>query len=114
MSKKKRSRSGKRNATSSPRRPDEGAWGDLELAFFASAPPEVPGPAVEPESFDDLFAPTTSSPPMPAGMRRFLDAVTRLGVVLSAPRLSLRNVTIAVASLILLVGLSAVVFASHR
>ena len=114
MSKKKRSRSGKRNAASSPRGPDEGAWGDLEQTFFASAPPEVPGPAVEPESFDDLLAPTASRSQLPAGLRQLLDAVTRLGTVLSAPRMNLRNVTIAVASLILLIGLSAAVFASHR
>jgi len=31
-------------------------WTDLEQAFFASAPPEEPGSAAEPECFDDLLA----------------------------------------------------------
>ena len=74
MSKKNRSRSGKRGAASSPRRTDEAAWGDLEHAFFAAAPPEVPGPAVEPESFDDLLATPAASGQLPAWLRRLLEA----------------------------------------
>jgi hypothetical protein len=38
----------------SPDRSDDAAWGDVEQAFFASAPPDVPDPPAEPARFDDL------------------------------------------------------------
>ncbi len=44
-----------------PDRPNEGAWSELERGFFASAPPDVPGPAPEPMRFDDLES--TEPPP---------------------------------------------------
>ena len=56
----------------------------------------------------------TSRPQLPAGLERLLRGATRLVDMVSAPRLNLRNVTIAIASLMLLIGLSAAVFASHR
>ena len=114
MPKKKRSQKHSDRIENPSRRPDKGSWSDLERAFFAAAPPDQPGPAVEPECFDDLQAAGPSRPELPAGLQRLLNAATRLVGVLSAPRLSLRNVTIAIASLVLLIGLSAVVFASHR
>jgi hypothetical protein len=115
MAKKKRSHRSNARIENPSRRPDKGSWSDLEQAFFAAAPPDMPGPAVEPECFDDLQSTTVPSrPQLPAGLQRFLNAVTRLVGALTAPRLSLRNVTIAIASLVLLIGLSAVVFASHR
>jgi len=56
---KKKRRSGgiKRNAPASVARGNGMEWSDLEQAFFAAAPPEVPEPAAELERFDDLLAP---------------------------------------------------------
>ena len=114
MSKKKRPRSARRRPVNPSQQPGNARWSDLEQSFFSSAPPDVPGPAVEPERFDDLSPTVTSGPQLPAGLQRLGGAISRLIATLAAPRLSLRNVTIAVASLILLIGLSAAVFASHR
>ena len=87
------------------RRPPEPVWTDLEQGFFASAPPDEPQPSAEPERFDDLVATA------PTG-RRFTEVLARLIAALSAPRIDLRVVTIGIASVMLLIGLSAVVFAS--
>jgi hypothetical protein len=114
MAKKKRSKKSSAGTQTPSRRPEQGTWDDLEQAFFAAAPPDHPGPAVAPETFDDLQPFPTSGPDLPAGLQRLMRLATRLVAALSAPRLSLRNVTIAIASLVLLIGLSAVVFASHR
>jgi hypothetical protein len=38
-------------------RADDAAWTTVEQGFFASAPPELPEPAPEPLTFDDLEAP---------------------------------------------------------
>jgi hypothetical protein len=54
---KRRSRGIKRKAPASDARGNGGDWSDLEQAFFAAAPPDAPGPAVELECFDDLLAP---------------------------------------------------------
>jgi hypothetical protein len=114
MPKKKRSNKNRPRIENSSRRPENGPWSDLEQAFFAAAPPDRPGPAVEPECFDDLQPTLARRPEPPAWLERLLRVATRLVATLSAPRLSLRNVTIAIASLFLLIGLSAVVFASHH
>ena len=83
MAKKKRSR--KRSRGNKPVAA-KSAWGELDQAFFASAPPDDPEPPPEPPSFDDLL------PAAPAG-----------GVS--------RRVAIALASVAGLFGLSAVVVA---
>jgi hypothetical protein len=89
------------------RRSPEPVWTDLEQTFFASAPPDEPEPASEPEQFDDLIPPEPSR-------RRMAELVDRLIAVLSAPRIDFRVVTIAIASVMLLIGLSAAVFASRH
>jgi hypothetical protein len=63
-------------------------WSDFELAFFAAAPPDEPQPSVEPVRFEE--------PGWPAPRRR-------------AP--VQQWVTIALAIVTVLIGLSAVVFA---
>jgi hypothetical protein len=80
-------------------------WTDLEQTFFASAPPDDPEAPAEPESFDDL---------MPAAVATRRDLSSRVIAALSAPRLDRRLITIAIATVMLLIGLSAVVFASHH
>jgi hypothetical protein len=54
-------------------KPADGAgWDDLDQAFFASAPPDVPELPPEPERFDDLFpgAPVEKKREMPVALRR--------------------------------------------
>ena len=89
------------------RRSPEPAWTELEQTFFASAPPDEPEPASEPEQFDDLIPPAPSR-------RQWTELAQRLVAALSAPRLDFRVVTIAIASVMLLIGLSAAVFASRH
>ncbi len=113
-------------------RSDEAAWSELEQAFFASAPPDDPPAA--PTDLDD-------PPRMPARRRRdrlhalgrraltslaatratLLETARRLRAAprftasfaaLTTPRLSRRGVAIALASAIVLMGLSAGVVAS--
>ena len=79
-------------------------WSDLEQTFFASAPPDEPEPPAEPDTFDDLVA------AMPARRSWTERAIAEI----AAPRLDRRLITIAIASMMLLLGLSAVVFASLR
>jgi len=97
----------KRPQKTKSRRSLEPAWNDLEQTFFASAPSDEPQPAAEPESFDDLIPPAPSR-------RRWPELRQRLIAALSAPRVNFRVVTIAIASVMLLIGLSAVVFASRH
>jgi hypothetical protein len=102
MAKHKRSRRNKADANSSngsARTP----WSDLEQNFFASAPPDEPRAPDEPERFDDLV------PALPA--RPWTERVL---AALTAPRLDHRIITIAIASFMFLIGLSAVVFASRH
>jgi hypothetical protein len=99
MSKRKRSR---KVETIAP------AWSDVEQTFFDTAPPDDPGPPATPQGFDDLLAaepqrPTTAWVARAATeARRLLDA-------------GLRGQTfwIVLATVLVLLGLSAVVFASH-
>ena len=103
MAKHKRSRRHKADANSSngsARTP----WSELEQIFFASAPPDEPQAPAEPERFDDLVPAMPAQRPWPE----------RLLAALTAPRLDRRIITIAIASFMLLLGLSAVVFASHH
>ncbi|HET6284431.1 MAG TPA: hypothetical protein VFH73_25970 [Polyangia bacterium] len=51
---RRRSQRSKRNRPGAPARPSGAGWSDLELAFFAAAPPDEPEPAAKPECFDDL------------------------------------------------------------
>jgi hypothetical protein len=46
----------------SSKRADDAAWDDLDQAFFASAPPDVPEAPAEPERFDDLFPAAAATP----------------------------------------------------
>ena len=88
------------------------AWNDLERAFFESAPPDEPQPPPEAASFQDLDGDAPRRTDMPVSMRRVLDTVSRLVTAISS-RLDRRTITIAVATFMLLVGLSAAVFARH-
>lgn len=103
MAKHKRSRRHKADAN-----PSNGSakapWSDLEQSFFASAPPDEPEAPAAPERFEDLVPVTSAAPPW---TERVIAAIT-------APRLDYRIITIAIASFVLLIGLSAVVFASRH
>jgi len=114
MAKKKRSKKSGSPVANSSRRPDKGPWSDLEQTFFAAAPPDEAGPVAEAERFDDLDPIVPPRQQLPPGVQRLLDGLTRLVAAVTAPRLDLRTVTIAIASLVLLIGLSAAVFASHH
>ena len=54
--------------------PDDAGWDDVDQAFFASAPPEVPELPQEAERFDDLFPAAVAAAPekheRPAALRR--------------------------------------------
>jgi hypothetical protein len=104
MSKKKRAQRVKQSNTP--------AWDDLEQAFFESAPPDEPQPAAEALSFRDLDGDEPPRRELPVTLRRALDEVSRLVTAISA-RVDRRTITIAVATFMLLVGLSAAVFARH-
>jgi len=111
MAKHKRPRKTKTKdrAADGSRRSPEPVWTDLEQDFFASAPSDEPQPSAEPERFDDLdLVPATPKSP------RWTELLARLIATLSAPRVDLRVVTIGIASVMLLIGLSAVVFASRH
>jgi hypothetical protein len=75
-SKRKRSRKNKRSSSVPVRGPD---FSELEQSFFAAAPPDDPGPTVEPERFDDLVA-LASPRPQPFGA--LLRAVATAGLAL--------------------------------
>jgi hypothetical protein len=70
----------------SPKRPDDAAWDDLDQAFFASAPPDVPELPAEPERFDDLFPAAPPEPPRtrntPIALRRASAAAASTGASL--------------------------------
>jgi hypothetical protein len=104
MSKKKRAQKAKPSHTS--------AWSDLEQAFFAAAPPDEPQPPDEALRFDDLGPVAAAGAEMPPWLRRALDEVSRLGTAIST-RVDRRLITIAIATVMLLIGLSAAVFARH-
>ncbi len=109
MAKRKRPRKMKTQdrAADLSRRSPEPAWTDLEQTFFASAPPDEPEAPSEPEQFDDLIPAAPARP-------QWTDVARRLVAALSAPRLDFRVITIAIASVLLLIGLSAAVFASRH
>ena len=88
------------------------AWSDLEQEFFASAPPDEAEPPAEAPSFDDLAADEPRRAEMPVALRRTLDEVSRAVAAIST-RVDRRIITIALATMMLLVGLSAAVFARH-
>jgi len=105
MSKKKRAHRVKQQSNTP-------AWDDLEQAFFESAPPDEPQPAAEALSFHDLDADEPRRRELPLTLRRALDEVSRLVTAIST-RVDRRTITIAIATFMLLVGLSAAVFARH-
>ena len=111
-------------------RSDEAAWSELEQAFFASAPPDDPPPA--PPGFDEspvIITRRTQRDRLHGLARRALTAITATRATLEEtlrrlraltwlapfrmPRLDRRGVTIAIASTVVLMGLSAVVVASR-
>jgi len=97
MSKKKRNKRTKgRSNDSMAASSRERVWSDIEEAFFASAPPDQAEPPTAAESFDDLL-------PLPSPR----EAATWSG---RAIRPSVA--AIALASVAILLGLTAVVFAS--
>jgi hypothetical protein len=87
-------------------------WNELEQAFFESAPPDEPQPAPEALSFHDLDGDAPRPGEIPVSMQRALDGLSRLVTAITS-RLDRRTITIAVATFMLLVGLSAAVFARH-
>jgi hypothetical protein len=104
MAKKKRSR----KARSGSQKP---AWSTLEETFFASAPPDEPATPLPVDSFDDLVA---AVPPPRRGRvdpRRWLETLTVLAEALTAPHR--RTFGIVMTALVVLVALTAVVFAAH-
>jgi hypothetical protein len=124
MAKKKRSRADKKSGAIHSKRTDApasasvaAAWDDLEQSFFASAPPDTAAPPAQPERFDDLdegWAVPIRRRRSRAELRDALGTIRRLAdALVTAPWLNRRNITIALASFMLLVGLSAVVFASR-
>ena len=106
MSKKHRNKTAK--GRSKGRVADSGgerAWSDVEEAFFATAPPDEAEPPAAVESFDDLLpipSPGGAAPwPMWARWQGWLGSGVRPGMA-----------AIALASVLILLGLTAVVFAS--
>ena len=119
MAKKKRSRQNKTVAGIFSKRADE-AWNELERAFFAAAPPDIALAAPAAERFDDLdegLPPRLKRSRGSRGRAELGEAMATLrriaATLATAPWLNRRNVTIALASMMLLLGLSAVVFASR-
>jgi hypothetical protein len=103
MSKRKRSRKVATVAT---------AWSDVEEAFFAAAPPDDPAPGPEPLRFDDLVAEPSKSEvgtPVPAWWSRLTAELRRLVATGRAGSERLA-VWVVLATLLVLVGLSAAVF----
>jgi hypothetical protein len=102
MSKKKRNKTTKRRSkvgvAESCR---ERSWSDVEEAFFANAPPDQAEPPAAPESFDDLLP--IASPGEGATWAMWDRWSGRV-----PPRVA----AIALASMLILLGLTAVVFAS--
>jgi len=103
MSKKHRNKTAK--GRSKGRVADSGgerAWSDVEEAFFATAPPDEAEPPAAAESFDDLLP-----IPSPGGAATWpmWDKLLESGV----PR---GVAAIALASVLILLGLTAVLFAS--
>jgi hypothetical protein len=105
MAKRKRSRKATASAEAQRCHSDRADWNEVEQAFFASAPPDEPV-AIPAESFeDDLIPARQSRPDLIRLLRRFVDGLSRL-------ELDRRFITIAIATFMLLIGLSAAVFAS--
>jgi hypothetical protein len=75
----------------------ERAWSDIEEAFFATAPPDQAEPPAPPESFDDLDLVPVPSGPWDRGSGRVFRP---------------NAAAIALASVLMLLALTAVVFAS--
>ncbi len=106
MSKKKRNKTTKGRSEGGVadlfRRPRATVWSDVEETFFASAPPDEAEPPSAPESFDDLVPiPSLREEATWATWARWLESGVR-------PRVA----AIALASVLILLGLTAVVFAS--
>jgi hypothetical protein len=70
----------------------DAGWDDLDRAFFASAPPDVPELPPEPERFDDLFpgAPIEKKRDMPVALRR---ASAAAATARASVRRAIRGVT---------------------
>jgi len=123
MAKKKRSRQHKTVGGLFSKRADEAkhdAWDEMEQAFFAAAPPDIALAAPAAERFDDLDEGLPQRLSRSRGRRgraELRDAMATLKriaeMLATAPWFNRRNVTIALASMMLLIGLSAVVFASR-
>jgi len=119
MSKKKRNKTTKgRFKGSVADTGRERAWSDVEEAFFATAPPDEAEPPAAPESFDDLL-PIPSSPAAVSSWAPF-GAFLPIPSPREAarwdrglgPRVRPGVAAIALASVLMLLALTAVVFAS--
>ena len=108
MSKKNRSRRGKGNSGRVTTGASPPTWSELEQSFFAAAPSDVPGAAAELDRFDDLDI------GMPPRRERFPELIRQLVDALSALRLDLKTITVAIGAVMLLIGLSAAVFAGRN
>lgn len=93
----------------------ERLWSDVEEAFFATAPPDEAEPPAPPESFDDLLpipAPREAERTRaPFGAFLLIPAPREAGRG-SGPRVRPSAAAIALASVAMLLALTAVVFAS--
>jgi len=119
MSKKKRNKRTKgRSNDSMAASSRERVWSDIEEAFFASAPPDQAEPPAAPESFDDLLP----IPPPSKAVREWAPFGAFLLIPSpreaarwnrgSGPRVRPSAAAIALASVVMLLALTAVVFAS--
>ncbi|HEY7371957.1 MAG TPA: hypothetical protein VIF57_07235 [Polyangia bacterium] len=74
-------------------RSGDAAWDDLDQAFFASAPPDVPEAPAAPERFDDLFPEAAATPARRARATTPEDAVAqgRAAAAAAASRALLRR-----------------------
>jgi len=118
MSKKKRNKRTKgRSNTSVAVSSRERLWSDVEEAFFATAPPDEAEPPSAPESFDDLDLTPIASPRAAARGWAPFGAFLPIPVPREAGRRSGTGLrpspaAIALASVAMLLALTAVVFAS--
>ena len=78
-------------------------WSDLEETFFAAAPPDDPEPVAEDFRFDDVTGELPPRTTIPPWLRRALEEAQGL----LDPE---RRVWVVLATLLVLVGLSAAVF----
>jgi hypothetical protein len=88
-------------------------WSDLEEAFFAAAPPDDPVPALAPLQFDDLDAPASRPHPRLDRLRQALREAWRVFDEAVGQSSDGRTFWVVLATVMIVIGLSAAVFASR-